>query len=166
MHLAGFGERLICRVLASPKLSVRTKTIKSIDGKTPKPNWLLPWAASALPDEKEIHMLVLTAPLQKSTCQAIYEILVVSKTKTKTHSSDKLNLSTWGHNSKPREAQVFSDSFQAYISLSVRTEPSGKRECTQGCRLLLAGNFRFLLRRNIWPCVPSKQRLQKLADLI
>ena len=40
-HLTGFGESLICRVLASPKLSVRTKTIKSIDGETPKPNWLL-----------------------------------------------------------------------------------------------------------------------------
>ena len=165
MHLAGFGERLIFRVLASPKLSVRTKTIKSIEGKTPKPNWLLLWAASALPDETEIHMFILTAPLQKSTCQAIYEILVVSK-KKKTHSSGKLNLSTWGHNSKPREAQVFSDSFHTYISLSVRTKPSGKRECTQGCMLLLAGNFRFFLRRNIWPCVPAKQGLQKPADLI
>lgn len=85
---------------------------------------------SALPDEKEeIWTLILTAPLQKNTCQPVYEILVIWKKKNKNptpHSSYKLNHSTWGHRSKPREAQVFSDSFRTYISFSIRTKPSGK----------------------------------------
>ena len=36
----------------------------------------------------------------------------------------------------------------------------------RGHRLPFASNFRLLLRRNVWPCVPAKRGLQKLADLI
>lgn len=35
MDLAGFGERLFFRVLASLKLTVISKTLKSIDGQAP-----------------------------------------------------------------------------------------------------------------------------------
>lgn len=48
--LAGSGEKLFFRALASLKLSVMT--IKRIDDKTPILNWLLLSAASALPDER------------------------------------------------------------------------------------------------------------------
>lgn len=56
-----------------------------------------------------------------------------------------------------------SDSFQAHTSLCLRTKLHREQ---RGHRLPFASNFRLLLRRNVWPCVPAKRGLQKLADLI
>lgn len=83
MDLAGFGERLFFRMLSSLKLSVITKAVKAMGSRTPNLRLLL-WAASALPDEKEILMMILTFPLQKSTYQAICEIILIFLFLTKT----------------------------------------------------------------------------------
>ena len=128
-HLAGFGERLICRVLASPKLSVRTKTIKTIDRETPKPNWLLHWAVCFTRWERGNLDINTDSPIAEEYLPTSLWNSSDLKKKKQTptpHSSYKLNHSTWGRRSKPREAQVFSDSFRTYISLSIRTKPSGK----------------------------------------
>lgn len=49
----------------------------------------------------------------------------------KKNTLQKFSCSTLEHKSKPREAQVFSDAFHAFISLSVRTESGGTRAQTR-----------------------------------
>lgn len=110
MDLAGFGERLFFRMLSSLKLSVITKAVKAMGGKTPNLRLLL-WAASALPDEKEILMMILTFPLQKSTYQAICEIILIFLFLTKTLFKQVKLLNIRAQ----KEAQVFSYPSHAFI---------------------------------------------------
>lgn len=169
--LAGSGEKLFFTVLASLKLSLMT--IECINDKTSVLTWLLPSAASALPDERRKfsrwywHPQCRSAPTKQSwnSSQVFFFFLVclcfVLFFKTLLKQLKLLNIK--GTKAIPLGSTDGSDSFQAHTSLCLRTKLHREQ---RGHRLPFASNFRLLLRRNVWPCVPAKRGLQKLADLI
>lgn len=163
--LAGSSEKLFFRVLASLKLSVMT--IKCIDDKTPILNWLLLSAASALPDERRKcscwywHRQCRSAPTQQ--CETLLRFSCLFGWLVgflNTLQTIKL-LNIKGTKASPGEPRCFGIPFRHTPHSAL-----GQRAAmTMGSCSQATSGF-SCLRRNVWPCVPAKRGLQKLADLI
>lgn len=166
--LAGSGEELFFRVLASLKWSVMT--IECIDDKTPTPNWLL---LSAAEGSSQVDIDIPSAdvhlpshPWNSSHVPPPHffsifpRLLLFFK-----HSSNNLNCSTLREQKQaPGSTDVFGCLSGTHLTLHQDlsgTEKSSQWPQAPVCRELLGFSR---LRRNVWPCVPAK--LQKLADLI